>query len=293
MKELIKKISLENNQIIAALYVVATPIGNLGDITLRAINILQKCDFIICEDTRITSRLLNNLEIKKPLIIYNDQSDNFTREKILNHILQGKSLALISDAGTPLISDPGYKLVSFILKNNCQVLSVPGPCSVIAALCISGIESNRFMFVGFIPTTSIAKENFFKDLLNIKSSLIFFETSNRLVSSLKLMLKIFGNKNATICREITKIYEETKKDNLQNLIDYYEQKPAKGEIVILLSSIDHQEIDIAKIDQELKNSLGKIKPKELVEMVANNFSVNKKLVYQRMLGVIKNEDKQN
>ncbi len=293
MQEFLKIPSfLKHNKIIPALYVVATPIGNLGDITLRAINILQECDFVVCEDSRVTARLLSNLEIKKPFLIYNDHSDNFAREKILNQILQGKSLALVSDAGTPLISDPGYKLVAFLLENNCQILSVPGACSAIAALSVSGIESDRFMFVGFVPSALAAKENFFKDLVDIKSSLIFFESSNRLLSSLEAMLKVFGNRTAAISREITKLYEETKKANLEDLIVHYKEKPVKGEIVILLSPPSKTEqINFAVIDQELRSGLKKIKPKDLVTMIANNFSVNKKLVYQRMLEIVKDEEK--
>jgi 16S rRNA (cytidine1402-2'-O)-methyltransferase len=277
---------LKHNQVVPALYVVATPIGNLGDITLRAINILQQCDFVVCEDSRVTARLMANLEIKKPFLIYNDHSDNFAREKILNQILQGKSLALVSDAGTPLISDPGYKLVSFLLENNCQVLSVPGACSAIAALSVSGIGSDRFMFVGFIPTTLVAKENFFKELIDTKSSLIFFESAGRLVSSLQAMLKVFGNRTAAVCREITKLYEETKRANLEDLIAFYQDKSIKGEIVILLSaSSKNQEIDFNEIDKKLKSGLKKFKPKELVAIVADDCGVNKKLVYQRMLEI--------
>ena len=282
--------SLHSNKIIPALYVVATPIGNLGDITLRAINILQQCDFVVCEDSRITANLLTKLEIKKPFIIYNDHSDNFVREKILNQILQGKSLALVSDAGTPLISDPGYKLVAFLLGNNCQVLSVPGACAAIAALSISGIESDRFMFVGFVPSGLVAKNNFFKELTQIQSTLIFFETSNRLLASLEAMLAIFGNRNVSVVREITKIYEETKKDNLENLIAYYQTNLPKGEIVIVLSPPSkNEQINFLVIDEELKSNLHKMKPKDLVAMIAGNFNVNKKLVYQRMLEILKNE----
>ncbi len=287
MQEFLKTPSLlKHNKIVPALYVVATPIGNLGDITLRAINILQECDFVVCEDSRITARLLANLEIKKPFLIYNDHSDNFAREKILNQILQGKSLALVSDAGTPLISDPGYKLVSFILENNCKVLSVPGACSAIAALSVSGIESDRFMFVGFIPNTLVTKENFFKELVDTKSTLIFFESSNRLLSSLQVMLKVFGNRTAAVAREITKLYEETKRANLEDLIAFYQDKTIKGEIVILLSPPSkNQEINFDEIDKKLKSGLKKFKPKDLVAMVADEFGVNKKLVYQRMLGI--------
>jgi 16S rRNA (cytidine1402-2'-O)-methyltransferase len=277
---------LKQNKIVPALYIVATPIGNLGDITLRAINILQQCDFVVCEDSRVTARLLNSLEIKKPFLIYNDHSDNFAREKILNQILQGKSLALVSYAGTPLISDPGYKLVEFLLINKCQVLSVPGACSAIAALSVSGIASDRFMFIGFIPTN--AKENFFKDLIDIKSTLIFFETSNRLVSSLEAMLKVFGNRTAAVAREITKLYEETKKSDLQSLIKHYEENPAKGEIVIVLAPQGkNSEINFEEIDQKLKLGFNKFKPKDLAAMVADEFGVNKKMIYQRILEITK------
>jgi 16S rRNA (cytidine1402-2'-O)-methyltransferase len=293
MQEFLKNIPpIKQNKIIPALYVVATPIGNLGDITLRAINILQQCDFIVCEDSRVTGRLLDNFKIKKPFLIYNDHSDNFAREKILNQILQGKSLALVSDAGTPLISDPGYKLVSFLLENNCQVLPVPGACSAIAALSVCGIASDRFMFVGFIPTTTIAKEKFCKELVNIKASLIFFESSNRLVSSLETILKVFGNRTAAVAREVTKLYEETKKSNLEDLISYYKEKSIKGEIVILLSPPEkNNQFSLEVVDQEIKFNLNKMKPKDLVEMVADNFGINKKAAYQRMLKIIKDEKK--
>jgi len=277
-----------NKHLVPALYVVATPIGNFGDITLRAINTLKQCDFVICEDSRITAKLLNNLEVKKPFIIYNDHSDHIARERILNCILQGKSLALVSDAGTPLISDPGYKLIAFLLENNCQVLSVPGACSAIAALSISCIASNRFMFVGFVPNTLVAKENFFKDLINIEASLIFFETSNRMIVSLKSMLKVFGNRVGAVSREITKIYEQTKKANLEDLIKFYEQNPPRGEIVILLSAPPKRgEINFDEIDKKLKQGLKTMKPKDLVCLVSDNLAVNKKVVYQRMLELIK------
>lgn len=274
------------NQLSPALYVVATPIGNLQDITLRAINVLKNCDYVVCEDSRVTGKLLEYLEIKKPYIVYNDHSDNFTREKVLNFILQGKSLALVSDAGTPLISDPGYKLINFIKENNCNVLSVPGACSPIAALSVSGMASDRFMFVGFIPHNS--KETFFKDLVLIKSTLIFFESPNRLVESLKTMLEIFGDRTGAVAREITKIYEEVKKDNLSNLISYYEQNPPKGEIVILLSGPSKKdEIDFDLIDQRIRQGFSKMKPKDLAAIIADEFKVSKKEIYQRILDLIK------
>ncbi len=278
--------------LVPALYVVATPIGNLGDITLRAINILKQCDFVICEDSRVTAKLLNHLEIKKPFIIYNDYSESADREKILNFILQGKSLALVSDAGTPLVSDPGYKLVNFLLQNNCKVLSAPGACAPIAALSVSGIASDRFMFVGFIPSGTLAKENFFKELANIDTTLIFFETSNRLISSLEVMMKVFGNRISAVAREISKIYEQTKKASLEELIIFYQQKSPRGEIVILVSPpAKRGEVNFAQIDEKLKQGLNIMKPKELVALVADDLVINKKIVYQRMLEILKDEKK--
>lgn len=271
-----------------ALYVVATPIGNLGDITLRAIEVLQKCDYVVCEDSRVTSNLLAKLQIKKFLMIYNDHSDEEMRLKILNLILSGKSLALVSDAGTPLISDPGYKLVSLLLENNAQVISIPGACSAVAALSISGIESNRFLFAGFIPTAKAQRERFLKDLSTINSTLIFFETSHRISESLKVMLKTFGNRTACVVREITKIYEETKKDYLENLVEFYEANKIKGEIVILVSPPNKksQEVDFDLVDEELKLALKTMKPKEAVALIADNHKLNKKDLYQRMLKLI-------
>ncbi len=271
-----------------ALYIVSTPIGNISDITLRAIDVLKKCDTIICEDSRVSSRLLKSLNIKKPLMVYNDYSDESARSKILDLISkQNKSLCLISDAGTPLVSDPGYKLVNFLLENKVQVKSIPGACSVIAALSISGIQSDRFLFAGFIPHLKLQKENFFKELVNINSTLIFFESPQRILSTLKNMLSIFGNRKAAITREITKIYEEVKKDNLENLIKYYQKHKVKGEIVILLSKPDpkDKEINFTKIDEELTLALKSMTPKDAVALIADSYDLNKKIIYQRMLNI--------
>ncbi len=278
------------NEMISGLYVVATPIGNFGDITLRAIEVLKNCDFVVCEDSRVTLKLLNKLEIKKPFIIYNDQSDDLVRGKILSLIKEGKIIALVSDAGTPLISDPGYKLVNMLISNSIKVIAIPGPSSVIAALSISGIESNRFLFAGFIPDSKIAQEKLFKELAIINSSLIFFEAANQVLPSLEMMLEIFGNRSAAAVREITKIYEETKKDSLSNLVKYYQKNNIKGEVVILVSppKSDDKEIDLEALDEELKLGLKKFKPKDLVGIIADNYGLNKKVVYQRMLE-LKNE----
>jgi len=279
-----------------ALYVVSTPIGNIYDITLRAIETFKKCDFVICEDSRLSARLLNFLEIKKPFIIYNDHSDEQSRLKILDLIKdQKKSLCLVSDAGTPLISDPGYKLVNFLLENKVEVKSVPGACSVIAALSISGIQSDRFLFAGFVPHLKTQKENFFKILVNTDSTLIFFESAQRILNTLQNMLKIFGNRKAAIAREITKMHEEVKKDNLEDLVEYYSKNKIKGEIVILLSKPDsnNEQVNFDKIDEELKLALKTMKPKEAVALVADNYNLNKKDLYQRMLKITTKKDEKD
>lgn len=289
MQEFLKTDNLSRSFFLPpALYVVATPIGNFSDITLRAIEILQKCDAVICEDSRISANLLSKLQIKKSLMIYNDHSDEEMRQKILHLISSGKSLALVSDAGTPLISDPGYKLVTMLLENDIKVVSIPGACSVVAALSISGIESNRFLFAGFIPSAKSERESFLKELSIISSTLIFFETSHRIAESLEVMLKIFGNRTAAVVREITKIYEETKKDYLENLVEFYQSNKIKGEIVILISppSKKPQEVDFDLIDKELELSLKTMKPKDAVAVVADNYNLNKKELYQRMLKII-------
>jgi 16S rRNA (cytidine1402-2'-O)-methyltransferase len=275
----------------SALYVVSTPIGNYSDITLRAIETLQKCDFVICEDSRVAGKLLKKLQIKKSFIIYNDHSDDFARQKILNLLQDNKSLALISDAGTPLISDPGYKLVTFLLDQDKKVISIPGACAAIAALSISGIQSDRFLFVGFVPTAQIQKVKFFKELESINSTLIFYESANRISKSLESMLEIFGDRMASVAREITKMYEETRKDSLKDLVEYYKNNKIKGEVVILVSppKTGDVSIDINVVDEELRSGLKKMKPKDLVSLVADNHKMKKKEVYQRMLKIVESE----
>lgn len=273
------------------LYVVATPIGNMLDVTFRAIDILKKCDFVVCEDSRVSSRFLGYFGIKKSFIIYNDHSLAEDRREILDLIKnQNKALCLISDAGTPLISDPGYKLVSFLLDNNVEVKSVPGACSAIAALSISGIESDRFLFAGFIPNSS-QREVFLREFVNINSTLIFFESAQRLASSLSDMLRVFGNRKAAVAREITKLFEEVKKDDLKNLIEFYSQKNVKGEIVILISRAKdcEDEVNLSNLDSDLLLALKNMKPKDAVSLLSLNYNLPKKEVYQRMLDLLKDE----
>ncbi|MGI4775702.1 MAG: 16S rRNA (cytidine(1402)-2'-O)-methyltransferase [Janthinobacterium lividum] len=228
----------------AGLYIVSTPIGNLQDITLRAIETLKESDVIFCEDTRISKILLAKHNISTKLRVYNDHSDIKEREMICHLINQGMKVSLISDAGTPLVSDPGYKLVKELKQKNYYVDVVPGVSSLITALTISQLPSDRFLFAGFLPKTVDKKKKLFEQLSNIEATLIFFEAALRLDESLKIAREIYGDREACVARELTKFYQEAKFDLLSEIIKFYEQNPPRGEIVLLISGQQ------AQLDQE-------------------------------------------
>ncbi len=220
----------------SGLYIVSTPIGNLSDITLRALETLKNSTIILCEDTRISRKLLVKHNIVTKLQIYNDQSDDNMRKSICKLLDQGEIISLISDAGTPLISDPGYKLVRELKRLGYYVDVVPGPSSPIAALTLSGLPTDRFLFAGFLPRTTIAKKNIFLELSNIDSTLIFFETANRLLDSLYIAKEVFFNPKVCVARELTKLYQEVKTGFVDEIIEYYQKNILKGEIVLIIST---------------------------------------------------------
>jgi 16S rRNA (cytidine1402-2'-O)-methyltransferase len=288
-----------------ALYIVATPIGNLGDITIRALETLKNVDVIICEDSRVTNKLLEKYQINnKKLFIYNDHSDEHDRVKILNLLQQNLSLALVSDAGTPLISDPGHKLVEFLKLQNQKIIPIPGASSITAALSACGIACDNFLFMGFLPNSKIQRCNLLESLPK-NYSLVFFESARRLSESLKDIKEILGNRKIAIARELTKIHEEIVTDLVENVIDFYVTKSnlhnkigndsgnkaqgAKGEIVIVISklnrkekSYDDEEI-INKINQALK---AKVSIKDLSAQIADIYQINRKDVYNLALNII-------
>ncbi len=237
------------------LYLVSTPIGNLDDITIRAIETLKNSDIIFCEDTRISGKLLAKHRITTSLSVYNDKSDKTTREYIINKIESGKIISLISDAGTPLISDPGYKLVRALREKEYFIDIIPGVSAPIAALTMSGLPSDRFTFVGFLPKTTARKEKVFMEFADLDSTLIFFDNSTRLIDSLVSALKILGDRQANVSRELTKLFQESRTANLSSLITYYENNPPKGEIVLLISGEKLSNISQEKITTEIKNLL--------------------------------------
>ncbi|MFM6972209.1 MAG: 16S rRNA (cytidine(1402)-2'-O)-methyltransferase [Alphaproteobacteria bacterium] len=275
-------------QIENALYVVATPIGNLADITLRALNILSSVDYIICEDTRISGILLHKFEIiKKKLLIYNDFSDNLCRNKILTMLIEGKSLALISDAGTPLISDPGYKLIKY-LRQNCQkIIAIPGASSLTASISISGIACDNFLFLGFLSSTKNEKFNQLKSLSD-NYSFIFFETSNRLKETLEIINELMPQRLICIAKELTKIYEEVFFDNASKLLEFFQENPdkIKGEFVVIVEKIskDQLKFDEKEVIKQIKilHKNGK-SIKDISLEIAEIYGVNKKEIYKLAL----------
>jgi len=270
------------------LYITATPIGNYKDITLRTLEIFNNCDIIFCEDTRVTNKLLQHFDIKKPLYIYNDHSKPHNRKKIIDTILQQKCVVLVSDAGTPLISDPGYKLVDECIKNNIKVYPIPGVDSITTAISVSGLATNCFTFFGFLPSKTTEKTRLLENIKNQTQTSIFFESPHRLLSSLKLIKNILNDRKVCVARELTKFYEDIETSNASKLIEYYTQKTPKGEIVLIIQGNTKQKTDsIQNLDMDLKELLKKYKTKEAVNILYEKYNkqINKKTIYNRTLEI--------
>ncbi len=217
------------------LYVVATPIGNLQDITLRAIETLKKVDVIVCEDTRVTSTLLKKYELKKPMIAVNE----FNEEQIVYQIIQQLELgnvALVSDAGTPLISDPGFRLVNTARKKGFQVIPIPGPSALVAALSASGLPTDKFVFLGFLSKSEAKAEKSLETVKELQATVLLYESPHRIIQTLVVIQKVFGDIEITVARELTKIYEEIYTKKISDLLVDLETKQPKGEFVLLFST---------------------------------------------------------
>ena len=216
------------------LYIVATPIGNLKDITLRAIEVLRLVDLIACEDTRHTKILLDHYDIHKPTTSF-FQQNRFTKgEYILGLLKEGKDVALVSDAGTPGILDPGYNLINLAIKNNIAITVIPGAAAFVNALVLSGKPAHEFIFVGFLPNRSGARKNRLKDLAQQKRTVILYESCHRILSTLEDISAVFGEKEIVVVRELTKKFEETKREKASSLIEYFKKTRPRGEFVIVI-----------------------------------------------------------
>lgn len=220
------------------LYVVSTPIGNLEDITYRAVNILKEVEIIACEDTRNTKKLLSKYDIHTKLISCHNYNEEKRSALILEHIQNGKDIALVSDAGTPVISDPGYRLIKNMKDQHIEIIPIPGASAAITALSISGLPSDRFLFVGFLPDKEGKRKKKLEDLSQEKATLIFYISKWKLAKTFKNMLDVLGNRKACFCRELTKLHEEIVHTDLEDLSDRYSEKAVKGEITLIVGCED-------------------------------------------------------
>lgn len=264
------------------LYIVATPIGNLGDITLRAIDVLRGVSAIACEDTRITGRLLNHLGLKKRMIRYDDHAGDAGRDRLLA-LMATEAVALVSDAGTPLISDPGYKLVRHAREAGIAITSLPGPSAAIVALTLSGLPSDRFLFAGFLPSKTKARSDTLAGLASVPATLVFYESAQRLLDTLAAIAEVLPGREISVARELTKKFEECRTGSPQELAEHYVANPPKGEIVLLVGppvEADPQDIDV---DALLKRELETEKASQAAARVAKATGLDRKMLYARAM----------
>lgn len=267
------------------LYLVSTPIGNLKDISTRAIETLQSVDLIACEDTRTTGTLLNLLGIKHPpLTAYHEHNADKARPILLKKLKQGLNIALVSDAGTPLVSDPGFRLVRSCREENLPVTTIPGANAVLSALQLSGLPSDSFYFGGFLPPKSSARQQTLAGIKDLATTVIFYDTPNRLIDALSDILNVCGNRLIAVVREITKKFEETKIDFASNLISYYtENGLPKGELVLVINRADKTDntLDKQTLDELILKTLQTSSVKDTAEIVSTITGLPKKQIYKR------------
>ncbi|MBU3129662.1 16S rRNA (cytidine(1402)-2'-O)-methyltransferase [Clostridium tagluense] len=228
---------------VGKLYLVPTPIGNLKDITLRALEVLQNVDIIAAEDTRQSLKLLNHFNIKKTLISYHQHNEQGKSENLIDQIKEGKNIAIISDAGTPGISDPGSVIVQKCIEQNIKFEVLPGATAITTALVYSGLDTTKFIFRGFLPRENKERKPIIDDLLNRSETLIFYEAPHRLLSTLEFLYENIGNRKISMCRELTKLYEEIIRLTLEQAIVYYKEKAPRGEYVLVIEGKSQEDID--------------------------------------------------
>lgn len=275
------------------LYIVSTPIGNVKDISYRALEVLKSSEYIACEDTRVTKKLftLLGINLNKKYIVYEDHNEEEKTQKIVDLItFENQAICLVSDAGSPLISDPGYKLVKKCREQGIDVTVIPGCCAVICGLQLSGLPSNRFLFAGFIPNREKARYELFYEFLNINATLIFYETAPRLLKSLNALEKIFPDREIAVAREITKIHEECHNGKASDLITYFINHPPKGEIVLMVAPAKEKKQINQDVNSVLKEKLKIMPLKTAVSETVKICKANKNEVYRLALE-IKNEIK--
>ena len=272
----------------AGLHLVATPIGNLGDITQRALELLRRVDLIVCEDTRVTAKLLARYAISARMLPYHEHNAERMRPELLQRLAEGRSIALVSDAGTPLVSDPGYKLVREAIAAGHPVTALPGASASLTALLLSGLPPDRFFFAGFLPAKSGERRRELGTLAGIPATLIFYESANRLAESLADMTELLGDRPAAVARELTKLHEEVRRGSLGSLADHYGAAgPPRGEIVIVVGPplAGAGAVSTADLDTALKQALAQMSLKDAVAAVAAATGRPRREIYARALAL--------
>jgi 16S rRNA (cytidine1402-2'-O)-methyltransferase len=288
----VPSLPIETIRLAPGLHVVATPIGHLGDVTLRALATLKAADLVLCEDTRVTHKLLDRYGLAPKLHAYHDHNAAAVRPKVLAQLAAGAAIALVSDAGTPLVSDPGYKLVAEALEAGLRVYPVPGASALLAALVAAGLPTDRFFFEGFLPPKSGQRKNRLSEIAAIPATMVFYETGPRLEASLRDLAEVFGARSAAVCRELTKTFEETRRGMLDELAAHYEKAGApKGEIVIVVAppDPDANKISPDELDARLKQALKRGSLKDAVAEVSDETGMKKREVYARALALADGE----
>ena len=267
------------------LYIISTPIGNLKDISARALEVLSEATIIACEDTRVSKKLfaLLGLGLNKKFITYQDHNEESQAQNIIDLINNEGAVALISDAGSPLISDPGYKLVKKCREQGIFISAVPGACALITALQLSGLPTNRFMFAGFIPNKDKARVDLFEELKNIDTTLIFYETAQRITKTLECVANIFTRREVAVARELTKMYEEVLNGTPESLLEHFREQMPKGEFVLMIAPPQKSNVGEIDIEDVLIKKLQKTTLKSAVKEISQEYKLNKSKVYELAL----------
>jgi len=280
--------SKRQQAVATGLNIVATPIGNADDITLRALATLRAADVIACEDTRVTVKLLARHGIATPLLAYHEHNAERVRPQLLERLRRGETVALVSDAGTPLVSDPGFKLVRDALAEELPVTTLPGPSAPIAALVLSGLPSDRFLFAGFLPPKTVGRRGVLAELAHVPATLIFFESGARLAASLADMAATLGERPAAVARELTKFYEEVRRGTLGALAaQYRDAEPPRGEIVVLIGppAVEAPAADAETVDAQLRAALDEMSVRDASAAVAAATGLPRRALYARALAL--------
>ena len=283
--------AIEAVKAIPGLYLVATPIGNLGDISLRALELLAGADVIACEDTRVTRKLTERYGIATPLTPYHEHNATEARPKLLARLADGQAVALVSDAGTPLISDPGYKLVRAARDAGHAVIALPGASAVLTGLSVAALPTDRFFFEGFLPPKQAARQKRIAALANIPATLVLFESGPRIASAIADLAAALGPREAAICRELTKLHEEVKRGDLESLArEYADGAETRGEFVIVVAPPASDEGNADDVDDLLRRALARLSVKDAVSEVSFATGRSRREVYQRALALARDVD---